>query len=271
MEVPTIIETHTTNYHNNDMQNIYRISKETSFLGLVTISEEIKKEHIKRGIPAEKIFVLEDGVDLESFEINDDRYFWRIKLGLPTKKNLVVYCGQLFEEKGIEHILLTAKKLRHENILFVLIGGFKRDIDKWERYCKKESIDNAFFTGFIHNTEVPKYLKAADVLIMPYRTNIDFIRMDINTTSPMKLFEYMASKRPIVSTNIPTISKVIEHGKSALLAAPNNIEQLKNYVMELVEDSEKSNRIVINAFEAVKKYEWKERCKKIIQKVTERY
>ena len=91
--------------------------------------------------------------------------------------------------------------------------------------------------------------------------------MDINTTSPMKLFEYMASKRPIVTTNIPTISKVIEHDKSGMLAEPNNIEQLAAYILELIKDKEKSKRISTNAFEEVRKYEWRERCRKIIQKV----
>ncbi|MHA2284071.1 MAG: glycosyltransferase family 4 protein [Promethearchaeota archaeon] len=263
--VPTIIETHTTVYNLPDFQKIYEIAKYPSLKGLVTISDEIKKEHVKRGIPEEKILVLEDGVDLERFKIKDDRYFWRKKLGLPTETKLVVYCGQLFQDKGIEHILLTAKELSKEDILFVLIGGFQKEISRWKLYCKKKLINNVFFRGFVNNSEVPKYLKAADVLIMPYKTNIDFIKMDINTTSPMKLFEYMASNRPIISTNIPTISKIVKHNRSALLAAPNNIEQLVNYVIELIENEKKSNKLAKNAFEDVKKHEWKKRCKKILE------
>jgi glycosyltransferase involved in cell wall biosynthesis len=265
--IPTIIETHTTNYKHPDLQKIYEISNDSNFRGLVTISKAIKKEHIKRGIPEEKVFVFEDGVDLDRFEINDDMYFWRNKLGLPEDKNLVIYCGQLYKEKGIEHILLTAKKLIDENMLFMLVGGFQNDIDKWKRYCKEKLISNVVFKGFINNSDIPKYLKAADVLIMPYQTDISYNVMDINTTSPMKLFEYMASKRPIVATNIPTISKVIKHNKSGLLAEPNNIEQLASYTKELIEDNEKSKRISTNAFEGARKYEWRERCRKIIQKV----
>lgn len=265
--IPTIIETHTTNYKHPDLQKIYEISNNPNFRGLVTISKAIKKEHMKRGIPEEKIFVFEDGVDLGRFKINDDVYFWRNKLGLPEDKNLVVYCGQLYKEKGIEHILLTAKKLINKNVLFVLVGGFQNDIDKWKQYCKEKLISNVFFQGFVNNFDVPKYLKTADVLIMPYQTDITYNIMDINTTSPMKLFEFMASNRPIVSTNIPTISKVIEHDKSGLLAEPNNIEQLATYTLGLIEDKEKSKRISSNAFKEVRKYEWRERCKKIIQKV----
>jgi glycosyltransferase involved in cell wall biosynthesis len=263
--VPSIIETHTTNYGNSDLKKIYEVSDNPNFKGLVTISKDIKKEHIKRGISEEKILVLEDGVDIERFDINNDKYLWRKKLKLPANMNLVVYCGHLYEEKGIEHILLTASKLSKKNVLFVLVGGFAKDISRWKKLCKTKFICNVSFKGFVNNLEIPRYLKAADVLIMPYNTTTDFNIMDINTTSPMKLFEYMASKRPIVSTNIPTISKIIEHNKSGLLAEANNIEQLSSYVVELIEDSEKSKKLASKAFEDVKKYTWVNRCRKILK------
>jgi len=267
MGVPTIIETHTTNYSNPELQKIYEVFNDSNFKGLVTISKDIKKEHKKRGIPEEKILVLEDGVDLERFKINNDRFFWRKKLKLPTDKNVVIYCGHLYEEKGIEHILLTARKLSKKNIRFVLVGGFSKDISKWKKYCKAKLISNVSFEGFVDNSKTPRYLKAADVLIMPYNTEVDFKIMDINTTSPMKLFEYMASKRPIVSSNIPAISKVIEHNKSGLLAEPNNIEQLSSYVAELINDSEKSKKLATKAFADVKKYTWINRCREILKRI----
>ena len=264
MRVPTVVETHTTNYKHPDLKKIYEVSSDSSFKGLITISETIKKEHAKRGFPEEKILVLEDGVDLKRFKIKDDRYYWREKLGLPINKKLVVYCGHLYEEKGIEHILLTAQKLRDENIIFILVGGWKKDVLKWKKYCKNNQINNAIFTGFVKNYDVPKYLKSADVLIMPYKMDTVFNVMDINTTSPLKLFEYMASMRPIVSTDIPTISKIVKHGESALLADPDDVARLKEYVIELVNDRELSNKISKKAYNDVKKFAWKGRSKKIL-------
>lgn len=162
--------------------------------------------------------------------------------------------------------MLTAKQLSKENILFVLVGGFSKDINNWKKYCKKELITNVFFVGFVNNSEVPKYLKAADVLIMPYNTKVNFEVMDVNTTSPMKLFEYMASNRSIISTDIPAISKVIEHNKSGMLVEPNNIKQLSNYVTELINSPEKSEELTINAYRKVKNYTWANRCNTIISR-----
>lgn len=269
--IPAFLETHTTLYDHPDLVKIYDVCRYPNFLGLITIHANIKKEHVKRGIPEDKVIVLEDGVDLERFEISDKRDYWREMLGLPQNKKLVVYCGHLYDEKGIEHILRTAIELKAvPDVRFLIVGGNESDIGRWKRYCDQGKITNVMFKGFVDNFEVPKYLRSADVLIMPYKTDIDYQIMDIDSTSPLKLFEYMASKRPIVSSDIPAISKVLQHNHSALLAEPNNIAQIAKNVRDLLDNVEDANRLADNASEEVKKYEWMERCKKIIS-IYERY
>ena len=267
MGVPSILETHTTVYNLPALQKIYEICHDRNFLGIVTISEDIKKAHIDRGVPADKIIALEDGVDLKRFNIDDDKFCWREKCGLPLDKRIVMYCGSLYKEKGIEDILLSAKKLMsHDKLLYVIIGGTDEQLAEWKDYIKNRDIDNVKFFGFIKNIDIPKYLKSADVLIMPYNLKVHYRVMDVKTTSPMKLFEYMASKRPIITSDIPAISKIVEHQKSALLAEPNNVDQIVRFILELLGDRKKSMQISTNAFEAVKKYEWKNRCERILDK-----
>ncbi len=263
--IPAFLETHTTLYDHPDLGKIYDVCRQPNFLGLITIHANIKKEHLKRGVPEDKVLVLEDGVDLYRFEISDKKDYWREVLGLPQNKRLVAYCGHLYDEKGIEHILLTATELKaFPDVMFLIVGGYESDIVRWKSYCDQRNVTNVTFKGFVDNSEVPKYLRSADVLIMPYKTDIDYRIMDIDSTSPLKLFEYMASKRPIVSSDIPAISKVLQHNHSALLAEPNNIGQLARYVRELLDNHEDASRLAGNASEEVKKYEWMERCKKII-------
>ena len=266
--VNTIIETHTTNYEHPALKKIYTIAREDSFKALVTISEKIKEEHIKRGVPKEKILVLEDGVDLERFELLDDRCHWRKELNLPVEKKTVIYCGHLYEDKGIEHILLAAQQLQTKgDINFVLVGGQKKEIKRWKRYIVKNGINNVCFTGFVNNLDVPKYLKAADVLVMPYKTDMNIKVMDIHTTSPLKLFEYMAAKRPIVSTDIPTITKILKDNQTALLAEPNNITQLSEHIQRLNNDDELAKLLSGNAYKLCQKFEWKERARLILDHI----
>jgi len=267
--LPTIMEAHTTLYDLPDLQRAFSITKDKNFLGLVTINENLKEEYAKRGVPEEKIIVLEDGVDLDLFNIDDSKKVWRKELNLPLDKKLVVYVGGLYKEKGIEHILLTARKLQNKNIIVVLVGGKKEQIEEWKKYCDNKNISNAIFSGFAYQVDVPKYLKAADVLIMPYDTRLNYKVMDINSTSPLKLFEYMGSKRPIVTTAIPVVRKIVSHNESAMLAEANNIDQLAQYVKELIENPEKSGELSNKAFELVKQYEWKARCQQIMNKFIE--
>lgn len=266
--IPSIIETHTTNYDHPHLKRIYEIANHPYFLGLVTIHENIKKEHIKRGIPEEKIIVLEDGVDLKQFEIDDHLLHWRRNLGLPENKKIVLYCGSLYKEKGIEDILWTAKTLSsNEDILFVIVGGKSEDVQYWKAFNKKNKIDNVTYVGFINNSLVPMYLKSADILIMPYNTKINYGVMDLNSTSPLKLFEYMASRRPIVTSNIPVISKIVKHGENALMAEPNDIDSIAYNVMDLLNNPEKARNISQNAYETVRQHSWRNRCEVIIKKL----
>jgi len=102
---------------------------------------------------------------------------------------------------------------------------------------------------------------------MPYKTDMEIKVMDISSTSPLKLFEYMASKRPIISTKIPAIERVVKHQESALLAGENNVEELAQYVNLLIENPELGEKIASNAFSEVQKYDWKKRSEKILESI----
>lgn len=263
--IPTFMETHTTAYDNVHLKRIYEVAKEDAFKGIVTIHDKIKSEHIKRGVPENKILVLEDGVDMERFEIEDDPVIWKKRLGLYAGKKYAVYCGHLYEDKGIEIILQSAAELSsNRRIQFLLVGGFEKDRRYWERYCKSRGICNVMFTGFISNEIIPQYLKAADCLLLPYKRNMKYQKMDIHTTSPLKLFEYMAAKRPIVATNIPTVSKILKDGINSILVNTDSIKDFSTAILKAI-FQEESKVLGDNAYRDVMQYTWKERCKAILR------
>ncbi len=261
-KIPSILESHTPNIKHPDLQRVIKLSHSEYFKGLVTISDILKQNFVKAGVPKDKILVLQDGVDIESFQNLLAKEEIREILKLPKDKKIVTYCGSLFPDKGIEHILLVAKNI--PGVIFLLVGGRDQEIMMWKEYINTYKIKNVQFTGFVENSKVPLYLKAADVLIMPYKTDQEIKIMDINTTSPLKLFEYMAAEKPIISTNIPAISRIITHGVEGLLAEPNNIQELSQFVKMVLKDEQLAEKLANNAYEKVQKYDWKERCKKIL-------
>lgn len=259
------LETHTTLYTNTDLIEILSYSNRKEFLGLVTINEELRNNYIRMGVPPEKILVLEDGVNLEQYKITDDRYEWRKNLGLPLNKKLVVYCGSLYKEKGIGEIIKIAKHFENEpDFHFIAVGGNHEQVSFWKNETLQKNIHNLDFIGFVPNNFVPRYLKSADVLVMPYNLEQDFSIMDIHTTSPIKLFEYMASNRPIVTTDIPVLRKILKHNISASLCKPGNYSELALSIKRYATDPLLAKNVSDAAFKDVLMFDWKERCQKIL-------
>lgn len=262
-EILTIMESHTPNIEHPDLQKVIKLSDSKYLKGIVTISDRLKQNFIKAGVPEDKVLVLQDGVDIESFQNLPSKGEIREILKLPEDKKIVVYCGSLFPDKGIEHILLVAKNIPH--VVFLLVGGREQQIRMWKDYINSHKIKNVQFTGFVENSKVPLYLRTANVLIMPYKTDQKIKIMDINTTSPLKLFEYMAAKKLIISTNIPAISRTIEHGIDGLLAEPNNIQELTRFVEMVLEDEHLAGKLAKSAYRKIQDYDWKKRCEKVLQ------
>ena len=162
-------------------------------------------------------------------------------------------------------ILAVAKKMeRRQDVVFHLIGGPDKWRRHWESICREQRNANVLFSGFIANAEVPSNLKASDCLLLPYRLDRTHTVMDIHTTSPLKLFEYMASKRAIVATGIPTVAKVLEHRRNALLAQPGDVDAFTSLVEEALDDPVFSQRLGDEAYLDVQKYTSVNKCRKIL-------
>lgn len=264
-KIPCLLESHTILTKNPDLQNLLNLGKNKFFIGLVTIHENLKENFINEGFPANKIIVLEDAVELEKFDkITQNKINLRQNLGLPLDKKIIMYCGSLKPGKGIRKILETAKFFDND-VLFYIVGGSIRNLKYWKKIAKQDKLSNVVFTGFVKNKFIPYYLKSADVLLMLYDPDEREKIMDIDTTSPLKLFEYMASKNPIVSSRIPTIEKIIKHNQDGLLPELEDIDDIVQNIFLLLEDDILASKLAKNAYEKVKEFTYKERCRKIIE------
>ncbi len=263
-KIPTIIETHTINVNKKDFQLLIKLSNEKYFKGIVTIHDNLKKKYVQVGVPREKILVLEDAVDFSKFEkIELSKEKLRKILGLPKNKKILMYAGSLKLGKGINEILKIAKYFQSD-IQIYIIGGNNKEVKYWKKKTRSYGLNNVFFTGFVKNKFIPLYLKSADILLLLFDLHENKPIMDLDTTSPLKLFEYMATKIPIVSLKIPTIEKVIKHENDALLANINDTKDIVKCIKRLLSDTNLVKRLTNNAFEKVKQYTYTYRCKKII-------
>lgn len=229
---------------------------------LVVLTNFIKDKLIWLGISEQKILVAPDAVDLEEFDIKISREEARKKLNLPKDKFLIGYVGMLKTlemEKGID-VAIKSLKLLEEDALLVLVGGLKEDIEFYKKLAVDFNLKNRIlFTGQLRHALIPLYLRSFDVLIAPFPETEHYKFY----MSPLKLFEYMASGRPIIASDLSSIREILNEG-NAVLVEPNNPEALAEGIKKVLQDKNLTDRISRQAFENVKEYTWDKRVEIII-------
>src|SRR3989344_5203226 len=188
----------------NSRKMFYRRFKNIN-LKVVVITKHLKEDFLRIGFRPENILIAPDGVDLAEFDTGVSKEGARGKTGLPLNARIAMYTGHLFEWKGANALLETARQCK--DVLFVFVGGMSTDIDKFKVKAKSMELNNVLVLGHQPHRDIPIFLKAADVLLLPNSSREDVSR---SYTSPLKLFEYMASKRPITASDIPSLREVLD-------------------------------------------------------------
>lgn len=227
---------------------------------IVAISKAIKTDLVSLGYDPDKILIAHDGVDLEEFNIDISKEEARKKVGLPLDRRIVMYTGHLFKWKGADVLLEVARfagNIRIGQSLFVFVGGMEYDIKKFRE--KSKGAENVLILGHRSHKEIPIFLKAADILVLP---NSSKEEISSKYTSPLKLFEYMASGRPILASDILSIRAVLDDNNSYLFKADDPESMAK--VLGLAIKNEEDAKIKANiALDKVKSFTWQKRANKI--------
>lgn len=229
------------------------------FVGFVTLSEDIAKGYIEAGLSPEKVLIAHSGVDLESFLPHQEKQAARQKLALPQDEKIVLYSGHLYEYKGIPTLIETARLLPQYR--FVLVGGWQDDIDRTQALCQAKEVNNVSLIGHVEQSQLATYLYAADVLVIPNSRSWKLA----TTTSPLKLFEYMAVKRPIVASALHNIVTVLRDYDNALLAEPDNPYSFKDAIAKVLSEPALREHIVSRAAQDVQQYTWEKRAGQVLK------
>jgi len=225
--------------------------------GLIVITQKLKEFYQKKSISLEKILVAPDGVDLDFFQILENQKECRQRLSLSQDKKIVLYTGHLYEWKGAQ-VLADASKFLDKDTIIVFVGGTKKDEKEFRE--KNKALNNISILGHKLYSEIPYYLKAADVLILP---NSEKAEISKYWTSPMKMFEYMASQKPIIASDLPSLREILSEN-NAILVEPDNPRKLTQGIAKVLKNPDFSAKISIQAYQDVQNYSWFKRSKKII-------
>jgi glycosyltransferase involved in cell wall biosynthesis len=159
-------------------------------------------------------------------------------MGRPT----IVYAGNFSAYQGLDLLIEAAAIIRSEipDIVFILVGGSEFDIKQIAHLIQNHKLDGTVqLHSRIHRSNVADYLAVADALVLPRRYGMN---------TPLKLFEYMTSNKPIVATDIPAHTALLNK-QSALLVKPE-AEALAKGLVRVIQDTELASCLATEASRA---------------------
>jgi glycosyltransferase involved in cell wall biosynthesis len=201
---------------------------------IICVSEQLKAHLIKSWkVSGEKIFVFPNGVDTNQFRsYPDEKIVVRKSLEMIPNR-LILFVGNFYEWHDVATLIDAFEQVlkSHPDSRLVLVGDGTMRKAMEERVANLEIEYAVHFTGLLPHAEVPYYMAAADIAVVPYPA----IKHDL-WLSPLKLFEYMASGIAIIASATGQILEVAKDNENCLLVPPGDVQALVIALKRLLDD-----------------------------------
>jgi glycosyltransferase involved in cell wall biosynthesis len=213
---------------------------------LIVIVSKVQEDEVRaHGVPAERILVNPNAVDLDAYRPDIAGAPVRQKLGL-GEAVVIGFIGTFGPWHGVEVLVNAFSKLRQElgeaqpRVKLLLIGDGTM-MPQIRALVDAKGINDAVrFTGLVPQNQGPAHLAAADILVSPQLQNADGSEF---FGSPTKLFEYMAMGRPVVASAVGQMRDVIDDDANGILVPANDANALANALARLVRDAGLRHRL----------------------------
>lgn len=225
-------------------------------LHIVTITKGLKEFYISNyKMNEQSITVLPDGADVDDFYPHADK-----KLEVDRDSLQIGYFGKILIGKGID--LIRKLALNDRTDTYHIYGGTEAEAQKETGEVFPQ---NVIFHGRVNNSDVPSLMCDMDVLLLPNQEEMMVMGENIgNFTSPLKMFEYMASGRCIIASDLPVIREVLDNSNAYLANSINEyawiecLEDIKKRPYDAVKKANKARQDVL-------KYTWKKRAQAMLE------
>jgi glycosyltransferase involved in cell wall biosynthesis len=230
---------------------------------VVPITEHLAAE--MRALGAQRVLVAHDGIRAARFVDVPAQADARAEVGWPPDVFIVGWVGRLHlmgVDKGVGLLVEALRQV--EGAALAVVGGPDEMVETLRRRWIAAGLDAGRFlaSGQVPPERVPLVLSAFDVCAMPHPWTEHFAYY----TSPIKLFEYMASRRAIVASDLPGFAEVVTDQESALLVPPEDAGALAGAIRRLRDDAALRRRLADRAYAVVMaRYTWQARAEAIRQ------
>jgi glycosyltransferase involved in cell wall biosynthesis len=215
---------------------------------LISVSTIEVDQYLQMNVPAEKVIVIPNGIDLDSFSELPKKGSFRKKYNI-NEKHIILFLGRLHEIKGIDFLIKSYAKLIKErtNVILVLAGPDDGYLEKAKSLVEELTLkEHVKFTGFINGAEKLAAYVDADVLVYP----------SIFEIFGLVPFEAIMCGTPVIVTDNCGCGELIKESKSGYLVRYGNIDDLKEKLKLSIEGKD-YNAFVDNGRDYVeKKLSW---------------
>lgn len=233
---------------------------------VVCLTTAMKEELVAWGVPAERIIVEGDAVDLNRFK--DPEAI--IRFALPKKYEAVVgYVGSLTTmdnvEKGVDLLVRAAQHL--PNSYFFIVGGPDAHVSEYEELAASLGLspEQIHFEGHVPFSNVLPAIRSCDVCVYPAPKSSHpyFIR----DTSPLKLFEYLAAGVPVVCADIPPVRDIVDE-TSVWFFEPGDAHSLSEAIKNALSKEKEAQAKAQKGLNIAAYHTWEKRMRRILTAVS---
>jgi glycosyltransferase involved in cell wall biosynthesis len=209
--------------------------------------------------PPACVQIAPNGVDPDRYADLPEPTAARNMLTLPERLT-AGFTGHFYKGRGMDLLFSLARLL--PSISFLWVGGTADAVAEWRARLSTAQVSNVTLTGFIDNINLPLYQAAADLLLMPYGNSISSSSgQDIaEVINPMKMFEYMAAGRAIITADLPSIREVLDDTR-AVFCPPGDVQAWRTAVEALMADPARRSELARNARQAAENHTWLARAR----------
>lgn len=255
--IPMVCTLHATEYGRNNgiRTELQRYISEVEWMlsyeaWKVVVCSNYMKQEVSNifGVPYEKTWVIPNGVDTSSFEMEFDWLSFRRGFA-PDNEKIVFYVGRHVFEKGIHLLIDAAPKIVNEyNDVKFVIAGKGPMTDEIKNKIHNTSIERNFiFTGYIDLDTKNKLYRVSNAAVFP----------SLYEPFGIVALEAMAAGCPVVASDVGGLSEIINHGENGFKMIPKSSDSLANNVVEILKNENLANTMKCNAKNMVKeKYTW---------------
>ena len=198
-----------------------------------TICEGLRNDIVGRGIPAAKVTVVPNAVDIELFEPGGQPdTALKTRLGLDGS-TIIGFIGSFYAYEGLDLLLdaLPGILQQRPEVRILLVGGGPQEAALKAQAQRLGVADKVVFTGRVPHTEVHRYYDLVDVLAYPRHS----MRLT-ELVTPLKPLEALAQGRLLVASDVGGHKELIRHGETGMLFKAGSADALTQTVLDLLDN-----------------------------------